>query len=406
MTEMASSVRAAEQSARPKSAEEPEVAASASGAATPRRRTTAHRHFPPPAACRPRRLGFCGAALLSGEILPGDRLGHFELLQYVGGGGMGRVFRAAPRHAIGPDGRPEDLHARSVRRPRHRCNGSRTRLNRRPGSITTTSRASSTSARTAVCTTSCSSSSRAQHSRPGRDKGPAAAGGGDQLHAPGGRGPGSRRRPQRGASRHQAVQSPDYAQVVRSARPVARTGGRRVPLLLRPDRPASAGLLGAEGGGPPGLRPCAQGEAGRVGPADRERLSHRGRGLRLSAAGAGRPMRRRHVHPLAGPRRGRVAGHGRRDGGARRTAIGGFHLAEAIRPAELTRENWTQHLLPPLRAVETAAADRPDGYGGRPLSATACGSRGPTFRPTLRNSPPAIRPGNSSAFSPPATAGS
>ena len=25
---------------------------------------------------------------------PGDRLGHFELVEYVGGGGMGRVFRA------------------------------------------------------------------------------------------------------------------------------------------------------------------------------------------------------------------------------------------------------------------------------------------------------------------------
>ena len=32
--------------------------------------------------------------ILQGRILPGDRLGHFELVQYVGGGGMGRVFRA------------------------------------------------------------------------------------------------------------------------------------------------------------------------------------------------------------------------------------------------------------------------------------------------------------------------
>ena len=32
--------------------------------------------------------------ILQGRILPGDRLGQFELLQYVGGGGMGRVFRA------------------------------------------------------------------------------------------------------------------------------------------------------------------------------------------------------------------------------------------------------------------------------------------------------------------------
>ena len=26
--------------------------------------------------------------------MPGDHLGHFELIEYVGGGGMGRVFRA------------------------------------------------------------------------------------------------------------------------------------------------------------------------------------------------------------------------------------------------------------------------------------------------------------------------
>jgi serine/threonine-protein kinase len=32
--------------------------------------------------------------ILQGRILPGDRLGHFELVQYVGGGGMGRVFQA------------------------------------------------------------------------------------------------------------------------------------------------------------------------------------------------------------------------------------------------------------------------------------------------------------------------
>ena len=32
--------------------------------------------------------------ILHGRILPGERLGHFEFLQYVGGGGMGKVFRA------------------------------------------------------------------------------------------------------------------------------------------------------------------------------------------------------------------------------------------------------------------------------------------------------------------------
>ena len=34
------------------------------------------------------------ARILEGRVLPGDRIGHFELVEYVGGGGMGRVFRA------------------------------------------------------------------------------------------------------------------------------------------------------------------------------------------------------------------------------------------------------------------------------------------------------------------------
>ncbi len=32
--------------------------------------------------------------ILEGRVMPGDTLGHFELVEYVGGGGMGRVFRA------------------------------------------------------------------------------------------------------------------------------------------------------------------------------------------------------------------------------------------------------------------------------------------------------------------------
>jgi serine/threonine protein kinase len=32
--------------------------------------------------------------IMEGRIMPGDYLGHFELLKYVGGGGMGRVYRA------------------------------------------------------------------------------------------------------------------------------------------------------------------------------------------------------------------------------------------------------------------------------------------------------------------------
>ena len=34
------------------------------------------------------------ARIVQGKILPGDQLGHFELVEYIGGGGMGRVFRA------------------------------------------------------------------------------------------------------------------------------------------------------------------------------------------------------------------------------------------------------------------------------------------------------------------------
>jgi tRNA pseudouridine55 synthase len=35
-----------------------------------------------------------------------------------------------------------------------------------------------------------------------------------------------------------------------------------------------------------------------------------------------------------------------------RTAIGPFHLADALDPQTLTRENWADHLRPPLHAVE------------------------------------------------------
>ena len=50
----------------------------------------------PPMAIQPPADGVSDSAarILQGRILPGDRLGHFELVQYIGGGGMGRVFRA------------------------------------------------------------------------------------------------------------------------------------------------------------------------------------------------------------------------------------------------------------------------------------------------------------------------
>ncbi len=44
--------------------------------------------IPCPAACD------SADRILEGRVMPGDRIGHFELVEYVGGGGMGRVFRA------------------------------------------------------------------------------------------------------------------------------------------------------------------------------------------------------------------------------------------------------------------------------------------------------------------------
>ncbi len=38
--------------------------------------------------------------IMEGRIMPGDRLGHFELVEYVGGGGMGRVFRATDTRLV------------------------------------------------------------------------------------------------------------------------------------------------------------------------------------------------------------------------------------------------------------------------------------------------------------------
>jgi serine/threonine-protein kinase len=42
----------------------------------------------------PERAADAASRLMQGKLLPGDMLGHYELLQFVGGGGMGRVFRA------------------------------------------------------------------------------------------------------------------------------------------------------------------------------------------------------------------------------------------------------------------------------------------------------------------------
>jgi serine/threonine-protein kinase len=39
-------------------------------------------------------VGDSSSRILEGRVMPGDRIGHFDLVEYVGGGGMGRVFRA------------------------------------------------------------------------------------------------------------------------------------------------------------------------------------------------------------------------------------------------------------------------------------------------------------------------
>lgn len=48
----------------------------------------------PPPSQAPLGASDSARRILRGEIAPGDRLGHFDLIEYVGGGGMGRVYRA------------------------------------------------------------------------------------------------------------------------------------------------------------------------------------------------------------------------------------------------------------------------------------------------------------------------
>ena len=67
-----------------------------------------------------------------GKLLAGERLGHFELLEYVGGGGMGAVFRARDTML----GREVALKVLSRDRgpTTRRAAASTSRPNRRPGS--------------------------------------------------------------------------------------------------------------------------------------------------------------------------------------------------------------------------------------------------------------------------------
>ena len=50
-------------------------------------------------------LGHAGSNSELGKHLTGERLNHFQLLAYVGGGGMGAVFRAAGHDAQSRRGR-------------------------------------------------------------------------------------------------------------------------------------------------------------------------------------------------------------------------------------------------------------------------------------------------------------
>ena len=101
MTEMGSTSRSTESPSLPAEAERPPGEATsppnADGARFPLTdgETTIISGRPPiPPLPISEAMSDAATRILQGRILPGDRLGHFDLLQYVGGGGMGRVFRA------------------------------------------------------------------------------------------------------------------------------------------------------------------------------------------------------------------------------------------------------------------------------------------------------------------------
>ena len=100
MTEMGSTSRSTESPPLPAEAgriARGDLAPNANGVQGPPNGRRSDDHFraaADPAASVSEAMSDSAARILQGRILPGDRLGHFDLLQYVGGGGMGRVFRA------------------------------------------------------------------------------------------------------------------------------------------------------------------------------------------------------------------------------------------------------------------------------------------------------------------------
>jgi eukaryotic-like serine/threonine-protein kinase len=93
MNDSAGDARNPDTAARP--AESEPVRGGSSSAARVRKSTTDHSTvitssppIPSPAT------GDAASRILEGRVMPGDRIGYFDLIEYIGGGGMGRVFRA------------------------------------------------------------------------------------------------------------------------------------------------------------------------------------------------------------------------------------------------------------------------------------------------------------------------
>ena len=142
--------------------------------------------------------------------MPGDRIGHFELVEYVGGGGMGRVYRAVdtrlartvalkvlpPDQATDPDAMQRfQNEAQSAARLDH-DNVARTYYvgEDRGLHYIVFEFIEGVNIRVLV-----------------EQERPLARGRGRQLHDPGGRGAGPCRCPDGGPSRHQAVERADHA---------------------------------------------------------------------------------------------------------------------------------------------------------------------------------------------------
>ena len=148
--------------------------------------------------------------ILQGRILPGDRLGQFELLQYVGGGGMGRVFRAL-------DTRLARTVALKILSPDQASDHDM--LLRFQNEAQSAARLDHDN----IARVHYVGEDRGLHyivfefidgvniARPSGSQRPTAPGRGPQLYLAGGRGFVARREPQRRPSRHQALEPADYA---------------------------------------------------------------------------------------------------------------------------------------------------------------------------------------------------